>query len=272
MSQAKILLVDDDRDLVRGLSIRLKASGYDVISAYDGYSAVIQTKNEHPDLIILDLGLPGGDGFVVMERLLEFPDCASIPVITLTGRDQASNRERSLRAGAVYYLQKPADNEELLTAIRKALGNGGMSVDAGDAARRGVSAVSAKTILIVEDDKDVSRGLGIRLKASGYKICIAEDVYMALGLAQQEKPDLVLLDLGLPGGDGFTFMERLKSRAALAAIPIVILTARDPVSTQDRAMTAGASYFFQKPFDNAELLSAIRRVLSESTVSPVHSC
>jgi len=69
MSKKKILIVDDDKDLMRGISIRLKANGYDTVFATDGIMAITVAKNEMPDLIILDIGLPAGDGFIVMERL-----------------------------------------------------------------------------------------------------------------------------------------------------------------------------------------------------------
>ena len=119
----KILIIDDDKDLVFGLSIRLKASGYAVTIARDAIGAVSIAKKENPDLIILDLGLPGGDGFLVMDRLMNLSTL--IPVIVLSARDPLSNKERALNAGAVAYFQKPADNSELLSSIKKALGEEG---------------------------------------------------------------------------------------------------------------------------------------------------
>ncbi len=122
MPGEKILIVDDDDDLRRGLNIRLRASGYQVVFAADALSALSMAKKEKPDLIILDLGLPAGNGFTVMERLSDIMPVASIPIIILTARDSASSEERSLTAGAVAFFQKPVDNEVLLAAIKKALG------------------------------------------------------------------------------------------------------------------------------------------------------
>ena len=122
MSAKKILIIDDDQHLVVGLTARLKANKYTVVSARDSVSAISVARKEAPDLIVLDLGLPAGDGFVVLERILDLPDLAGIPVIVLSARDPAHNRQRALDAGALAFFQKPPDNHEFLTAIRQALG------------------------------------------------------------------------------------------------------------------------------------------------------
>lgn len=119
----KILIVDDDRDLVLGLVIRLRASGFEVINARDAIMAIILAKKEKPDLMILDLGLPGGDGFLVMDRLMNVS--SFFPIIVLSARDAESNKERALNAGAVAYFQKPAENSELISCIKKTLGEEG---------------------------------------------------------------------------------------------------------------------------------------------------
>lgn len=120
MTRKKILVVDDDEDLRRGLGIRLKANGYSVVFAYDAISATSMARKEEPDLVILDIGLPGGDGFIVMERLASIAQ-TSIPVIVLTGQDPLAIKERAVSAGAKAFFLKPPDNDELLAAIRKAL-------------------------------------------------------------------------------------------------------------------------------------------------------
>jgi DNA-binding response OmpR family regulator len=118
----KILIIDDDPHLILGLTPRLKASNYTVVTAGDAIAAIAVARKEVPDLIILDLGLPGGDGFMVLERLRNLADLSGVPVIVLSARDPVDNRKRSLEGGAVAFFQKPPDNHELLTAIRQALG------------------------------------------------------------------------------------------------------------------------------------------------------
>lgn len=121
MTSEKILIVDDDPDLRQALRLRLRANRYETVTAGDGYSAIAQAYKEHPNLIILDLGLPAGDGFVVLDRLQRDDKLSNIPVIVLTARDPQSSERLALRSGAAAFFQKPADNAELLSVIRATL-------------------------------------------------------------------------------------------------------------------------------------------------------
>jgi len=121
VSGKKILIVEDDQDLILGMSIRLKANGYSVVTAMDGISVISAARRERPDLILLDLGLPAGDGFVVLERLKTNTMLMGIPVIVISAREKDANSERCLKAGSRVYLQKPVDNETLLRAIQMTL-------------------------------------------------------------------------------------------------------------------------------------------------------
>ena len=100
MNAKKILVVDDDPDLRLSLNVRLKANDYDVIFAADGVTSIAETRKHMPNLIILDLGLPAGDGFTVLNWLKSNDTLSSIPVIVLSGRDRTTNRDRVLKAGA----------------------------------------------------------------------------------------------------------------------------------------------------------------------------
>ena len=121
MLKKKILIVDDDPEVRSSLQLWLTANEYDVISASDGVMSVVQARKQLPDLIILDLGLPAGDGFSVLERLRGSGKLSSIPVIVLSGRDRVGNWDRVLKAGARTFLQKPVANERLLAVIRLVL-------------------------------------------------------------------------------------------------------------------------------------------------------
>jgi DNA-binding response OmpR family regulator len=122
MANKKIPIVEDDPDVLQGMHVRLKANHYDTFFAADAFSSMVEARKHEPDLIILDLGLPAGDGFVVMERLKAIPSLAVIPVIVVSARAGLANRERALKAGAKAFLEKPVDNAELLAVIRQSLG------------------------------------------------------------------------------------------------------------------------------------------------------
>jgi DNA-binding response OmpR family regulator len=121
MQKNKILIVDDDPDLRKALKLRLRANNFDTVQASDGYSALAVAQKEHPDLIILDLGLPAGDGFVVLDRLQSSDALSDVPVIVLTARDPQGNEKRALAAGATAFFQKPVDNGELLEVVRASM-------------------------------------------------------------------------------------------------------------------------------------------------------
>ena len=132
MNRRKILVVDDNMVVVKALSMKLTASGYDVLTAEDGSSAVAVARKERPDLIVLDISFPpdvghgGGvpwDGFLIMGWLRRLEEAKNIPIIIITGGDAAKYQKKALDSGAVDFFQKPVDNEELLAAIRKALGD-----------------------------------------------------------------------------------------------------------------------------------------------------
>ena len=121
MNSPDILIVDDDPDMRQALQIRLRANGYDVHCAEDGVGAISEARKHTPDLIVLDLGLPAGDGFVVLDILRTNLNLSSIPVIVLSGRDRRASQERVLNAGARAFLQKPVQTNEFLAVIRQTL-------------------------------------------------------------------------------------------------------------------------------------------------------
>ena len=116
-------------------------------------------------------------------------------------------------------------------------------------------------ILIVDDDRDTLLGLTLILrKKGGYQVVAASDAVQAMMVAIREKPDLIVLDIGLPGGNGLQVLRNLKSNVAMTCTPVIILTARD-ASLEAEALRAGADAFFQKPADPDALLSAVRSAL-----------
>ncbi len=117
----KILLVEDDEKIVKALTVRLKSQGYHVVAAYDAVMATAKAMEQHPDVILLDISMPGGNGFTVAERLHDSSLTEDIPVIFLTASKEPGLRERARQLGAVGFLEKPFETQELISLIHHAL-------------------------------------------------------------------------------------------------------------------------------------------------------
>jgi DNA-binding response OmpR family regulator len=122
MAGKKILIVEDEVVQLTALARRLKSAGFEIVAARDGLTAISTARKEQPDLIVLDLGIPAGDGFVVLQRLSLLLNTGTIPVIVLSSRTPIGNRDAALKAGAIAYIHKPVDVPALLKAINDALG------------------------------------------------------------------------------------------------------------------------------------------------------
>jgi CheY-like chemotaxis protein len=120
-----------------------------------------------------------------------------------------------------------------------------------------------KTILVVEDEPRIVEILTLRLTTAGYRVIAAADAVLAGMMALKHHPDLVLLDISMPGGNGLMVAERLQHLEATASIPVIFLTASSQPSLRARAMALGAVAFFEKPYDAHQLLAAIARALHE---------
>ena len=119
-----VLLVDDDNTILLGTGVRLKGMGYIVYTAKDAVSAISAVRKCEPDVVVLDISLPAGDGFLVAERLQNLVGSAATPIIFMTASDTPALRERAMKLGAVGFLKKPCDATSLADTIESALSPG----------------------------------------------------------------------------------------------------------------------------------------------------
>ncbi|MCG2767953.1 MAG: response regulator [Anaerolineae bacterium] len=118
----KILIADDEPDVVGMLTMRLRAHGYEVVTACDGIQAIVYAKREMPDLILLDIKMPGRDGYFVLESLRMSAKTALIPIIFLSALPPGDVEKKATELGAEGYFTKPYESEEIITAIREMIG------------------------------------------------------------------------------------------------------------------------------------------------------
>jgi CheY-like chemotaxis protein len=127
---------------------------------------------------------------------------------------------------------------------------------------QGVHSLAMKTVLLVDDDNTFLLTIGVRLKSMGYTVYAAQDAVNAISAVRKNNPDVVVLDVSLPAGDGFLVADRLRNLVTSATTPIIFVTASEKAELRERAMKLGAVEFLQKPFDAATLADAIESALS----------
>jgi DNA-binding response OmpR family regulator len=259
-----ILIVEDDPKIVAALEIRFQAADYATLTAGDAASGLSKAVQHRPDLVVLDISLPAGDGLQLAQKLKALPETRHTPFIFVTANKDPDLRARAMDLGAAGLFEKPYNAEELLAVVGHALGETGMfrRLIARFApltdAFGGKSNASSKKILIVEDDQKIALALALRLRSAGYETSTAFDAVGGISEAIRFSPDLVLLDVSLPAGSGFTVAERMRS-VMPALTPIIFLTASKQPGLQERAQELGAVGYFEKPYEAEALLTAVHQ-------------
>jgi CheY-like chemotaxis protein len=238
----KILVIDDEADIREIVRIYLEEEGCEVIEASNGQEGILKAQAERPDLIVLDIMLPGINGFEVAKHLKDDPNTQDIPVIILSVLAQDSQ----YRQGILDYISKPFRQEELVATVRrifsKVNGKG-----------------PKKSILVVDDDPDIVDIIAICLKDNNLNPEKAYNGQEALQKVKTGKIDLILLDINMPGMNGFEVIKHLKGDPATCDIPIVVLTGTY-ISDDDKrhGLTLGVAKYLTKPFSADDLVKEIK--------------
>jgi len=268
----KILVVEDDRKAVQALSLRLKTAGYDVLIANDGNEGLILAKSYAPDLVVTDIWMPVGMGFALAYRLREF--APELPLLFLTGNRRDGVKERVEKLSGARLLEKPYTHRELFVAVAELLEETPSElvqlIPLPRAKIETPRSGDRKKILIVEDDRKIGISLSLRLNSAGYEALLAQDALMGVSMAIKNRPDLLILDISMPAGDGFQVAEKVRSLVP-TAMPIIFLTASKQPSFRARAAKMEATAFFEKPFKSNELLAAIEEALLQPTIRSLMS-
>jgi CheY-like chemotaxis protein len=240
----RVLVVDDDREMREAICGTLVREGFWVASASGGAEALAMASTVKPHLITLDIVMPDVDGWQVLAELKDRPELKDIPVVLVTMLD---GRERGFAMGAAGFVQKPVDRESL----RKAL-----------APHLPTLARERADILVVEDDPQVRQGLRRVLEAEGLAVRTADDGQEALVALGVRIPGLVVLDLMMPGLDGFQLVAALRDDPEWERVPVIVLTAKDLDPTDLERLKAPQVFrvFRKGASTREELLEAVREL------------
>ncbi len=261
-STKRITIVDDDPLIQMILTKTLTSPGREFRSASsmeEGRLAIDVTT----DLVLLDLLLPDGDGQQLLMELQEDAETAAIPIVVLSGSDDAAIRLDAMNAGAAAFIEKPFEPQTLTDVIDELLSSGTSAalavVDTADGEPSPVDPPTARSVVLAEDDELVTALISDRLARDGYEIRHHADGESALADALQSPPDLVILDVMMPKMNGFEVLGRLRDSDQTAAVPVIMLTGRGREEDVVHAFDLGATDYILKPFSPAELAVRVRR-------------
>lgn len=254
-----VLVVDDEPDIREIIRFYLEEAEYQVIEAARGEQALVLARERQPDLITLDIMMPGMDGLETAKQLKENPLTREIPVMILS---IVADKSRCVQ-GIAGFLTKPFERDELLGTVQSILAKTAPTPPPQTRPR------GPQRILVVDDDPDTVSVIRYWLEEAGYRCDASFDGLQALDAARNDPPDLVLTDIKMPGMDGFEVIRRLKARPETSGIPIVVLTAvAITQADHDMSLQLGAARFLTKPFEPPELIAEIRRVLDQMRSRP----
>ena len=293
MSEIRVLLVDDEEDYVRTMAERMDMRDLQSTVALSGEEALNLLETDPPDVIVLDLRMPGMQGMEVLERVKR--DHPHIQVIVLTGHGGEKEEKEARRLGAFEYVQKPADLGTLVGTIQgawkrsieaakefikeqgegfdrtmtaAALAEGGLPDDARDVldkahglARKArgeePGAGGALKILLVDDEEDYVRTMAERLEMRDLGSDVALTGEDALSMLEEDLPDVMVLDLKMPGMGGLEVLEAVKGK--YPTVQVIILTGHGSEKEEAIALRLGAFAYLQKPVDIQDLMAEVRK-------------
>ena len=268
---ARVLVVDDILPNVKLLEAKLSSEYYEVITATSGPEALEKVRNEAPDIVLLDVMMPGMDGFEVCKIIKSDPEFAHIPVVMVTALTDAADRVRGLEAGADDFLSKPLNDTALMARVRS-LVRLKMTVDEwrvreNTASQLGVvdkggtvmaEPVENARILVVEDQSYDADKFVETLKVDNDMVDVVENGVDAMNKMVEVDYDLLVISLNLAEEDGLRLCSHLRSSERSRAIPILMVAADEDMSRISHGLEIGAHDYILRPVDGNELLARVR--------------
>jgi two-component system cell cycle response regulator len=266
---ARVLVVDDILANVKLLSARLSAEYFETMAAYSGQEALEVCARERVDVVLLDVMMPGMDGYEVCRRIKADPRTAHVPVIMVTALDQPSDKVRGLDAGADDFLAKPVDDIALITRVKnfarmKVLHDELMLREATlqQMGLRAAAAGGAGTgwpgrIILVEDHPRNAVRM-CEMLAKNHTVTVEREPQAALLRMADEGCDLLIVSLDLARADGLRLCSQVRSLDRMRQLPIIIIVEPGDEPRLLRALDMGVNDYLMRPIDRAELLARVR--------------
>jgi two-component system cell cycle response regulator len=268
---ARVLVVDDILPNVKLLEAKLTSEYYDVITAMNGMQALERAVADTPDIILLDVMMPGMDGFEVCKRLKANPVTSHIPVVMVTALTDSTDKVRGLEAGADDFLSKPVNDVALMARVRS-LVRLKMTVDEwrareSTATTLGVTSdnvvmltqhVEKANILLIEDQAFESQKCQEALTRDQHKVFSVTGGMEALERASVTDCDLIIVSLNMVKEDGLRLCSHFRSNERTRAVPILMMGQEEDLPRVARGLEIGANDYILKPLDRNELLARVR--------------
>lgn len=278
---ARILIVDDLFPNVKLLETKLSLEYFDVIAAMNGLDAIAICEKGLCDLVLLDVMMPGMDGFEVCRRLKNNPVTAHLPVVMVTALDQPSDRLRGLDAGADDFLTKPIDDTALFTRVRslvrlkavtdelrsRALASRDMGM--GDAIALATAETGQDARLLLVDDRPRSAERLAAALGQQHTVIIESDPHKALVLATEGGFELALVSLDLEGFDGLRLCSQLRSLDRTRTMPVIMIAEEHDRARVVRGLEFGVHDYLMRPVDRNELVARVRTQVRRRRFSEV---
>jgi signal transduction histidine kinase/CheY-like chemotaxis protein len=244
-----VVIIEDDRRSLDLLRLYLEGAGVEVVGVRDGATGLEVVRQRRPSAVVLDIRLPGMDGWDVLATLKADPATAPIPVVVVSMVDE---RGRGFALGAAEYLVKPVSRDDVLSALTRVT----------------VLPDSNRTLLAIDDDPLVIELVKAVLEPEGWQVLGAADGETGVALARSRQPAVVLLDLLLPGMDGFEIAAALHDDSTTQQIPIIVLTSMTMTRADKERLQGRISYVAQKGnFDPALLVDLVHRTTEAPAAS-----
>jgi CheY-like chemotaxis protein len=270
---ARILVVEDTAHSLQLMTYLLETQDHTIVAAVTGEQGVELASTTRPDLVVMDLQLPGIDGFEALAALRSMPELDAVPVVAVTSFAMVDDRDRALNAGFDHYMTKPIDpetfTEEINTRLPERLrGSPAVPADAEPppavpAARATPDGRPAADILVLDDSLINQTLLRSMLEPHGYQVRTASTVEEAIAAAEDSQPDLVLSDVHVGRQNGAALLSYLRAVPILTLVPFAFITAT--TDWQDPSPAAGETRVIRRPIDPSALLGEVERLLNSRT-------